>query len=252
MNRDLVGKGAIITGAASGIGEATVAAFLDKGARVVGIDRDASGLAAPTGKSRTRCFGVVADLADPRQAENAVVSAIGQLGRAHVLVNCAGVGLRANLADTSDEQYQTMFDVNVRAVFLTCRAVIPHMLGSGGGVIINVASSLASKAARERAVYAATKAAVVALTRSITVDFGTRGIRANCVAPGTTDTPWIGRILAGAPNPEELRAQMAARQAVGRLGRPEEIAAVIVFLASDAASFVHGAVVAVDGGQTAW
>jgi NAD(P)-dependent dehydrogenase (short-subunit alcohol dehydrogenase family) len=122
----------------------------------------------------------------------------------------------------------------------------------GGGVIVNIASSLAAKAARDRAVYAATKAAVVALTRSIAVDYGVRGIRANCVSPGTTDTPWIGRILAGAPDADELRAQMAARQPIGRLGRAEEIAEVVAFLASDAASFIHGAALAVDGGQTAW
>jgi NAD(P)-dependent dehydrogenase (short-subunit alcohol dehydrogenase family) len=249
---NLEDRGAIVTGATSGIGKATVTAFLAEDARVVGVGRDTGSLAALEAASPGRFVGIAADLADLRQAEDAMARAIAHLGRVHVLVNDAGVGLRANLADTTDEQYRRMFDVNVRATFVTCRALIPHMVAAGGGVIVNVASSLALKAARDRAIYAATKAAVVALTRSIAVDFGTQGIRANCVAPGTTDTPWIGNVLAGAPNADELRAQMAARQTIGRLGTAEEIAAVIAFLASDAASFMHGATVAVDGGMTAW
>jgi len=249
---NLADRGAIVTGATSGIGRATVLAFLAEGARVVGIGRDTVSLGALEAASPGRFTGIAADLADLREAEDATAHAMAHLGRVHVLVNDAGVGVRANLAETSDEQYQRMFDVNVRATFVTCRALIPHMVAEGGGVIVNVASSLALKAARDRAIYAATKAAVVALTRSIAVDFGTRGIRANCVAPGTTDTPWIGKILASAPNADELRAQMEARQTIGRLGTAEEIAAVIAFLASDAASFVHGATVAVDGGMTAW
>jgi NAD(P)-dependent dehydrogenase (short-subunit alcohol dehydrogenase family) len=249
---NLVDRGAIVTGATSGIGKATVEALLAEGARVVGIGRDTGSLAALEAAAPGRFTGLVADLADLAQAEDAVARAIAHLGRVHVLVNDAGVGLRANLADTTDEQYQRMFDVNVRATFVMCRALIPHMVAAGGGTIVNVASSLATKAARDRAIYSATKAAVVALTRSIAVDFGTQGIRANAVAPGTTDTPWIGKILASAPNADELRAQMAARQTIGRLGTAEEIAAVIVFLASDAASFMHGATVAVDGGMTSW
>lgn len=243
---------AIVTGASSGIGKATVRMLVADGMRVVGIGRAASGLRGLEEGSEGAFSSVIADLADRGRTMAAMDEAIARLERVYLLVNCAGVGFRAALADTTDEQYDTMFDVNVRSVFLTCRAVIPHMLDEGGGVIINVASSLAAKAARDRAIYASTKSAVVALTRSIAVDYGTRGIRANCVSPGTTDTPWIGRILAGAPNPDELRGQMAARQAIGRLGLPEEIAEVIRFLASDAASFVHGASIAVDGGQTAW
>lgn len=252
METGLADKGAIVTGAASGIAKATVRSLLAEGARVAAVDRDADGLAALGAATPGQCYEIVADLSRVRETVSAMEDAIRHLGRVHVLVNCAGVGYRANLVETTDDEYETMFAVNVRAVFLTCRTVIPHMLSHGGGVIVNVASSLALKAASNRAVYAATKAAVTALTRSIAVDFGPRGIRANCVAPGTTDTPWIAHILAGAPNAEELRAQMAARQAVGRLGRPEEIAAVICFLASEPASFVHGATFAVDGGQTAW
>jgi NAD(P)-dependent dehydrogenase (short-subunit alcohol dehydrogenase family) len=248
----LAGRTAIVTGAASGIGAATVRSLAREGVTVAGIVRDAARLPDVEAGSGGTCFPVVADLADPAQAIAAFEAAIARLGRVVLLVNGAGIGVRAALVDTTDDQFDTMFDVNVRAVFLACRTLIPHMLERGGGVIVNVASSLAAKAARDRAIYASTKAAVVALTRSIAVDYGPRGIRANCVSPGTTDTPWIGRILAGAPNPDELRAQMAARQAIGRLGRPEEIADVIAFLASDAASFIHGAVIPVDGGQTAW
>jgi len=248
----LAGRGAIVTGAGSGIGLASARALAEAGMSVACVVRDPAQVSSLVSETDGRCFAVVADLADPAQAEHAVEAAYQRLGRVHVLVNSAGIGVRANLASTTLEQYESMFAVNVRSVFVTCHAAIPRMLADGGGVIINIASSLAAKGARDRAIYASTKAAVVALTRSIAVDFGAAGIRANCVAPGTTDTPWIGRILAGAPNPGELRAQMAARQAIGRLGTAEEIAAVVRFLATDEASFVHGASIAVDGGQTAW
>lgn len=248
----LAGRSAIVTGAASGIGSASIRSLVREGATVAGIVREPSQLAGLERETAGACFAIRADLADGSQTIEAVEAAMARLGRVDLLVTSAGVGYRAALAATTDEQYATMFDVNVRSVFLACRAVIPAMLEGGGGVIVNVASSLAAKAARDRAIYGATKAAVVALTRSIAVDYGARGIRANCVSPGTTDTPWIGRILAGAPDADELRAQMAARQPIGRLGRAEEIAEVVAFLASDAASFIHGAAVAVDGGQTAW
>jgi 2-keto-3-deoxy-L-fuconate dehydrogenase len=252
MGTDHDGRTAIVTGAASGIGEATVRVLARDGMHVVGIVRDVARARHLQDELGDRFCAVAADLAERGQAAAAIASAIAAHGRVHVLVTSAGVGARAPLAETTDEQYDAMFNVNVRAVFEACRAVIPHMLEHDGGTIINVASSLAAKAARDRAIYATTKNAVVGLTRSIAVDYGTRGIRANCVSPGTTDTPWIGRILAGAPNADELRTQMAARQAIGRLGRAEEIAEVIGFLASDRASFVHGAAIAVDGGQTAW
>ena len=252
MTWTLDGKRAIVTGASSGIGNGTVTSFLAAGVRVAGLARSDSALRALEKAWPDDFIGIAVDLTDVRRTEEAVAVAIERLEKVDILVNCAGVGFRANLVETSDADYQTMFDVNVRAPFIACRRVIPHMIESGGGAIINVTSSLAAKAARDRAIYATTKAAVTAMTRSIAIDFGTKGIRANCVAPGTTDTPWIQRILAGAPDADCLRAQMAARQAVGRLGRAEEVVSVISFLASDAASFVHGASFAVDGGQTAW
>jgi NAD(P)-dependent dehydrogenase (short-subunit alcohol dehydrogenase family) len=253
VNGTFAERNALVTGASSGIGEATVLALLDQGAAcVAGIGRNAVALAALEQKLAPRFVSITADLSDIRQTEDATAEAMRRLGRVHVLVNSAGIGFRGNVVDTTDEWYQTLFDVNVRATFLTCRALIPHMVEAGGGAIVNVASAQALKAARDRAIYAATKAAVVGITRSIATDFGSQGVRANAVAPGVTETPWIARILAGAPNPDELRAQMASRQAIGRVGKPEEVATVIAFLASDAASYMHGAVVAVDGGQTAW
>jgi NAD(P)-dependent dehydrogenase (short-subunit alcohol dehydrogenase family) len=166
-------------------------------------------------------------------------------------VNNAGVGYRASVHETTLEQWDDTFAVNVRAPFLVCREVLPTMLEQGHGVIVNVASVGGLIGIPNRAAYGASKAALISLTRSLTVDYAERGIRANCVAPGTTETPWVDRIVAGSPDPDELRRQMASRQIIGRLGTEAEIVNAILFLASERASFFHGATVVADGGYSA-
>lgn len=251
MDTGLKGKTAIVTGAASGIGLATVRALALEGAHVVAADVDGDGLRRadldPNG-SRT----VVGDVSLQADAERIVEAALELGGRVDVLVNDAGIGFSATLTGTSVEQWDRTMEVNVRGPFLMCRTVIPAMLrDSRGGVIVNVASAAGLASVANRAAYCTSKAAVIAMTRSITVDYGTRGIRANAVAPGVVDTPWVDRMLVDADEPAVVRRAMEDRQIVGRLGRPDEIADAIVYLASDRSTFMHGSTLVVDGGFSA-
>lgn len=247
-----IGKTALVTGGASGIGRATVLKLVAGGCRVAVLDRDEAGLARLVEEvGPDRCLPITADLADPESTRSAVREAIDRLGGIDIVVNNAGIGFRADVVETTLEQWDLTFAINVRAPFIVCQEVIPQMLERGGGVIVNVASVGGIIGIASRAAYGASKAAVISLTRSLTVDFAGRGIRANCVAPGTTETPWVDRIVAGSDDPAALRQQMADRQIIGRLGTADEIADTIVFLASDRASFFHGSAVVVDGGYSA-
>jgi NAD(P)-dependent dehydrogenase (short-subunit alcohol dehydrogenase family) len=199
----------------------------------------------------TTCVPVVTDLADEAETRRGVRDAIERLGGIDIVVNNAGIGFRAEVLETTMEQWDLTFAINVRAPFVVCQEVLPQMLQRGSGVIVNVASVGGVIGIPSRAAYGASKAALISLTRSLTVDYAGRGIRANCVAPGTTETPWVDRIVAGADQPEAQRRQMADRQIIGRLGTPEEIADTILFLASSRASFFHGSAVIVDGGYSA-
>lgn len=250
MDSGLDGKTVLITGAASGIGRSTAALLAGEGAYVLAVDRDADGLAA-LHQDHSSVELIEGDLSEESGIEAIVRTALDRRSRIDVLVNNAGVGFVGDLVATSTEQWEQTFAINVRAPFLLCRALIPHMLDHGGGVIVNVASAAALSAVRERAAYTASKGAVVALTRSITVDYGTRGIRANTVAPGTVDTPWVGRMTSAQADPAAAHSDMAKRQLIGRLGRPKEVAEAIVYLASDRASYQHGSTLVVDGGFTA-
>jgi len=243
---------ALVTGAASGIGRATVMKLTAAGCQVAALDIDADGLghlAAEIGNDA--CVPVVADLADPDKTRRAVRGAIERLGGIDIVVNNAGIGFRADVLETTLDQWERTFAINVRAPFIICQEVLPQMLGRGSGVIVNVASVGGLIAIPCRAAYGASKAALISLTRSLAVDYASKGIRANCIAPGTTETPWVDRIIAGSTEPAVLRQQMAERQVVGRLGTADEIADTILFLASSRASFFHGSTVVVDGGYSA-
>lgn len=248
----LAGRTALVTGGASGIGRATVLKLIGAGCRTAVVDRDEAGLAALVAEAGADvCVPVTADLAEPESARMAVREAIQRLGGIDIVVNNAGIGFRADVIETTLEQWDLTFAINVRAPFIVCQEVLPLMLERGSGVIVNVASVGGVIGIPFRAAYGASKAALISLTRSLTVDYASRGIRANCVAPGTTETPWVDRIVAGADEPEALRQQMAERQVIGRLGTADEIADTIVFLASARASFFHGSAVVVDGGYSA-
>lgn len=251
MNTGLSGKTAIVTGAGSGIGLATVHALGAEGVRVIAADVEPAGLDHLRTVLQPQQV-VPADVRDAEAVRALIAAATAGGHRLDGLVNVAGVGKRGTLTETSLADWEQTFAVNVTGAFLTCKHAITAMLADGaGGAIVNVSSAAAIAAVANRAAYVASKAAVHGLTRSITVDYGERGIRANAIAPGTVDTPWVGRMLDGVEDVEGTRAQMAGRQTIGRLGTPGEIADAITFLLSERAAFMHGSTLVVDGGFSA-
>lgn len=244
----------VVTGGGSGIGQATALAFSAAGDSVVVADAVIDAAAGTYDVIRGRggeATPMAVDVSDRDQVHGMVASTLGLYGRIDVLVNNAGFGVAGDVTETDETDLDRIFAVNVKGVFFGCQEAIPPMLDGGGGVIVNVASAAALAAVTRRAAYIASKGAVVALTRSVAIDFMRRGIRCNCVAPGTIDSPWIGRIIADAPDPGAAREAMVQRQPLGRLGTPDEVAAAIVYLASPEAAFVNGTCLVVDGGFTA-
>ena len=173
------------------------------------------------------------------------------IGAPEVLVNVAGIGVAATVLETSDEDWNRVLAVNLTGPFLTTRAMLPLMLDRGSGVIVNIASVGGQVGLPRRAAYCASKAGLIGLTKAIAVDHAREGIRCVAICPGTVETEWIGKILANAPDPAAARAAMAARQLDGRMGTPEEIAAMVSFVAGPDGRFINGAALVVDGGMTA-
>jgi 2-keto-3-deoxy-L-fuconate dehydrogenase len=198
-------------------------------------------LAAELGGAATPTYLDVRD-------EDAVAAALADAGRLDVLVNVAGIGSTTNTPDTSLETWERVFAVNVTGTFLCCKHAIPALASSGGGTIVNVSSVAGLVGLRNRAAYCASKGAVIAFTRALAIDHAADGIRVNAVCPGTIETPWVRRLVDDAG--ESLDA-LRARQLLGRLGTPEEIADAILYLASEAAAFLTGTLLTVDGGLTA-
>ena len=249
MGQRLAGKSALCTASAAGIGRATAIAFAREGAHVVATDVDEARLADLNG------FGI-AEVRRLDVRDTAAVNELaGALGAIDVLFNCAGFVHHGTVLDCTDEDWDFSFDLNVKSMHRLIRAVLPGMLERGRGSIINMASSVgATKAAPNRYVYGATKAAVVGLTKAVAMDFVARGIRCNCICPGTIATPSLeariaalGEKVGGA---DAARRMFVERQPMGRLGTPEEVAAVAVYLASDESAFTTGASFVIDGGFT--
>ncbi len=238
------GKGAFVTGGASGIGAATVRALHAEGADVVVADRDGAAADALAAELGGGARGLGLDVREEAQ----VRAALGAGRGIDVLVNAAGIGSTTTAPETSLETWEDVFAVNARGTFLCCKHAIPGMAAADGGAIVNVASAAGLVGLRNRAAYCASKGAVVALTRALAVDHVGEGIRVNAVCPGTVDTPWVRRLVE--ETGESLEA-LRARQPLGRLGTPEEIAGAILYLASGEAAFVTGAVFPIDGGLTA-
>jgi NAD(P)-dependent dehydrogenase (short-subunit alcohol dehydrogenase family) len=241
MRPDFAGRNAFVTGAGSGIGAAVARALHGEGAVVTLADvsgERAAGVAAELGD---RAHALELDVRDD-EATRAAVRDVD------VLVNVAGIGSTTNAPDTPLDVWEDVFAVNARGTFLCCKHAIPGMAARGGGSIVNIASVAGLVGLRNRAAYCASKGAVIALTRALAVDHVADRIRVNAVCPGTVDSPWVRRLVEDVG--ESLDA-LRARQPMGRLGTPEEIADAVVYLASDAAAFVTGTVFVIDGGLTA-
>ena len=237
---ELSGLAAIVTGGGSGIGLATARLLASRGAKVAVLDL----------KPGDEFTGVAADVTDDASVRLAVDTAAERLGGVDILVNNAGIGSIGTVADNPDEEWHRVFDVNVVGIVRVTRAALPYLRASEHAAIVNTCSVAATAGLPQRAVYSATKGAVLSLTLAMAADHVHEGIRVNCVNPGTADTPWVGRLLDQADDPAAERAALNARQPMGRLVSADEVAAGIAYLASPLASSVTGTALAIDGGMS--
>jgi len=245
-------KVTIITGAKSGIGLATARRFASQGARVIISDiqearKETEKIKANGGEA----FFYQVDVSKAQEVTALFEEVIKMFGRLDILVNNAGIELAKRIPETSIEEWDHLMDVNLKGVFLCSKAAIPIMKRQGVGVIINVASELGLVGGSEVAAYCASKGGVVQLTKAMAIDHASDHIRVNCVCPGPVETPLLTRILAASQDPKEEKAHILESIPLKRIAKPEEIAGVILFLASEESSFMTGAVVAVDGGWSA-
>lgn len=246
MTARFAGKRAFVTGSGQGIGRAIVLGLAAEGADVFAASRTPSKMHdLPEAAPSVTPLGV--DVTD----RDAVDRAVADAGPLDILVNCAGWVHTGTVLECSDEDWANSFDVNVTSAFRCIRAALPRMLERGGGVIVNVASVASSiSGVPQRAAYAASKAAMIGLTKSVARDFIARGVRCNALCPGTTHSPSLEDRIQSAADPDAMRRAFVARQPLGRLGTVEEMAAAAMYLASDDAAFMTGNVLVVDGGQT--
>ncbi|MCS5498176.1 SDR family oxidoreductase [Cnuibacter physcomitrellae] len=233
---------AVVTGGASGIGAAIAARLAEGGASVAVLDRDPSG-------ADERHLAVTADVSDDASVRAAIAAVVEGFGRLDIVVNNAGIGAQGTVADNDDDEWHRVFDINVIGMARVTRAALPHLRESPAAAIVNTSSIAATAGLPQRALYSASKGAVLSLTRAMAADHLREGIRVNCVNPGTADTPWVARLLDSAPDPVAERAALNARQPHGRLVSAAEVADAVAYLASPRSGSTTGASLAVDGGM---
>ncbi|GAA1963978.1 SDR family oxidoreductase [Microbacterium deminutum] len=236
------GRVAVIAGGASGIGAATVRRLLRDGARVAVLDRDI----IPTDSPDHRSYR--ADVTDRTAVEAAIDAVAEEWGRIDILINSVGIGAAGRLVDNDDDEWRHVLDVNLLGTVRTIRAALPHLIAARPSCVVNVASAVATTGFPNRSLYTASKGAVVALTRALASDHLADGVRFNAVCPGTTETPWIGRLLGAAEDTVAERAALEARQPHGRLVSAEEVADAITYLANPLAGSTNGVALSVDAG----
>jgi NAD(P)-dependent dehydrogenase (short-subunit alcohol dehydrogenase family) len=243
VSGELDGLVALVTGGASGIGAAVAAELRAGGARVAVLD-----LEAEVGRSDDSLLAVTCDVTDDGSCRAAVQAVVDHFGQLDIVVNNAGIGANGTVADNDDEEWHRVFDVNVVGMVRITRAALPHLRTSAAASVVNTCSVAATAGLPQRVLYSATKGAVLAMTRAMAADHVREGIRVNCVNPGTADTPWIGRLLSKAADPEAERRALEARQPHGRLVSAEEVAGAVAYLASPRSASTTGVDLAVDGG----
>ena len=247
----MTGKRAIVTGGASGIGRATAELLAAEGARVAVADLDEAGARSVADACGPDALGFGADVAVAEDCRRAVERAVEAFDGLDVLVNNAGIIRRADVVETTEEEWDRVMAVNVRSVYLMSRFAIPVMVAAGGGAIVNTSSGWGLRGGAKAASYCASKGAVVNLTRAMAIDHAPDGIRVNCVCPGDTDTAMLRSEAEQLGESQDAFFADAADRPLRRIGRPEDIAHAIVYLASDAAAFVTGSMLVVDGGALA-
>ena len=239
---DFTGLVAIVTGGASGIGAAIATRLSDEGATVAVFDLNPAGASAAH-------HGIAADIGNDASVRAAVAEVVARFGRVDVLINNAGIGAQGTVADNDDDEWARVLNINVVGIARVTRAALPHLRVSPSAAIVNTASIAATAGLQQRALYSASKGAVLSLTRAMAADHLAEGIRVNCVSPGTADTPWVSRLLEKAADPEAERAALSARQPHGRLVSAEEVADAVAYLASPRSGSTTGISLAVDGGM---
>jgi NAD(P)-dependent dehydrogenase (short-subunit alcohol dehydrogenase family) len=250
----LLGKVALVTGGAAGIGRATALLLASQGAAVAVMDLDGSAagdVAREIQRKGGRALAVAGDVSCSADCQHAVAQTVDELGGLDILFNNAGVIRRADVLGTSEEEWDRAMAVNVKSVFLMSKYAIPVMAGAGGGAIVNTGSGWGLVGGRNAASYCASKGAVVNLTRAMALDHGDQNVRVNCICPGDTDTGMLRDEARQLGQSEERFLEGAADRPLGRMGRPEEVAQAVLYLVSDASSFVTGATLVVDGGGLA-
>jgi NAD(P)-dependent dehydrogenase (short-subunit alcohol dehydrogenase family) len=251
MSERLQSKIGIITGAGSGIGRACAVALAREGARVALVGRRIDRVEEVARAIGDRALAIPADVSDTSDVHSLLDQTVSRFGGLNFLLNNAGVLHVGNAEQITEEQWDHTFNVNVRSVWLLSRAALPHLRKSDGGSIVNVASTLGLVGAPNRAAYAPSKGAVIQLTKSMAVDHGHENIRVNAICPSFVDTELTAGILGKAADPAAIRRQRTAAHPIGRLGQPEDIAGLVVYLASDESSWMTGAILPVDGGYLA-
>jgi NAD(P)-dependent dehydrogenase (short-subunit alcohol dehydrogenase family) len=247
MNR-LEGKVCVITGAANGIGLAIAERFLAEGATVVIADLNMEQAEIEAKRLGEHANAWQVDVTSSDSVKHMIDETVSRFGKIDVLVNNAGLGVAANVIDTSEEDFDRVIAVNLKGVFLGMKYAVPHMRRQGSGSIINMSSIGGLAGLYDRAAYCAAKGGVATLTKAAAIDHAMEGIRINAIAPGTVNTPWVQRITSTLPDPEAARQKMRDRQAHGRLVEPSEVAAMAAYLASDESASTIGAIMLVDGG----
>ena len=251
----LAGKTALITGGGTGIGRACAVLFAREGAKVAVAGRRAEPLAAVATElsgAGNQAFAVTCDVTKSAEVERAVQSVVARFGRLDVVVNNAGAVLAATAEETSEADWDHLLGVNLKGTFLVSRAVLPELRKVGGGVIIDIGSVLGLVGMKQRAAYAAAKGGVTLLTKVMALDHAHEGIRINCICPSLVETELIRELFSVVPDPEAQRRQRIAQIPLGRLGRPEDVAQLALFLASEESSWLTAAALPLDGGLTAY